>query len=40
MIWYKRACIGKHWQRDNFLSPSEPLETDVNKNVVIERVQN
>ena len=29
IIWYTRACIGNH--RDNFLSPSKPLKTDVNK---------
>jgi len=38
IIWYKHACTSN--QRDNFLSPSEPLKTDVNKNVVIERVSN
>ena len=35
MIWYKGACSSN--RRDNFLSPSEHLET-VNKNLVIERV--
>jgi len=36
IIWYKRTCIRN--QRDNFLSPSKPLKSDVNKIVVIERV--
>jgi len=38
IIRYKSACVSN--QHDDFRSPSEPLKTDVNKNVLIERVPN
>jgi len=43
IIWYKHACIKnkkKGKERDNFPLLSEPLKTEVNKNVVIERFLN